>query len=131
MSTTTISERKSFPVRRGDATLYCDGFKASAVRTFTEAVTVSGGSTITNNAPKAMKLILRGRVVTTDTPMRFVVAMNAMLHSAVFFDVTVRGMRCEDSILQAFTVEDVGSGYLEAAVTLVVTEISEVNEVSE
>lgn len=118
MENVTLSERKSFPVRIGDIVLYCEGYKASAMRTLAEASTVSGSNIITNSAPRAMKLTLRGRVIPLGNKMQFVCTAYNMLRSKVLFNIDCRGLSCTGCTLLSFTAEDTGRDFINAEMTL-------------
>lgn len=118
MSSVNISERKAFPVRIGDILMYCDGYKASAVRMLAEASTVSGNNIVTNGAPKAMRLTLRGRIIPSNKPMQFVCTAYNMLRSKVLFNIDCRGLSCTGCTLLSFSAEDTGKDYINAEITL-------------
>ena len=118
MDSVTLSERKAFPVRIGDILLYCDGYKASAATMLAEASTVSGSSIVTNSAPRAMKLTLRGRIIPTNKPMQFVCSAYNMLHSRAIFNIDCRGLSCTGCKILSFTAEDTGNDYISAETSL-------------
>lgn len=119
-SVTTITSREAVPVVIGNMTLWCEGFKAAAVRTFAEEPLVTGGGTITNTCPKAMKLTFSGRIC--GGSVDFVKAASDMLRSAQSFTVTYRGLVFSECRVQSFNSEDKGEEFIYAVITLVTAE---------
>jgi len=119
-SVTTITNREAIPVVIGNMTLWCEEFKAAAVRTFSEEPLVSGGGAITNTCPKAMKLTFSGRIC--GGPADFVKAASDMLRSGQKFMVTYRGLVFSGCRVQSFNSEDKGEDFIYAVITLITAE---------
>ena len=49
-----ISPQESVPVQIGSFTIYCEKFKVTRIKNFSEQNTVSGNEIITNSGKKAM-----------------------------------------------------------------------------
>lgn len=127
---TTITSRESVPVMIGTLTLWCENFKASAVRSFTEDPLVSGGAIVTNTCPKAMKLTFSGRICSGDAPLDFVKTASDMLRRGESYTVTYRGFVFGDCRVQSFNAEDKGEDFANASVTLITEDnVSEVESV--
>lgn len=125
-SVAVISERESVPVNIGSMTLWCEGFKAAAVRSFSEEALVTGGGTITNSCPKAMKLTFSGRICEGSDD--FVRQASDMLRSTEVFSVVYKGLVFSGCHVQSFNSEDKGEGFVYAVITLVTAEAVEEEE---
>ncbi len=121
-SVTTITKRESVPVTIGSLTLWCENFKASAVRSFTEEPLVSGGGTVTNTCPKAMKITFTGRICSSDAPLDFVKTASDMLRSDQPYTVIYRGITFGGCRVQSFNAEDSGEDFVYAVITLITGE---------
>ena len=119
-SVAVISERESVPVNIGSMTLWCEGFKAAAVRSFSEESLVTGGGTITNSCPKAMKLTFSGRICEGSDD--FVRQASDMLRSTESFSVVYKGLVFSGCRVQSFNSEDKGEGFVYAVITLITSE---------
>lgn len=122
-SVAVISEREAVLVNIGSMTLWCEGFKAAAVRSFSEESLVTGGGTITNSCPKAMKLTFSGRIC--DGADDFVRQASDMLRSTEVFSVVYKGLVFSGCRVQSFNSEDKGEGFVYAVITLVTAEAVE------
>ncbi len=116
---TTITNREPVPVTIGSLTLWCENFKASAVRSFTEEPFVSGGAAVTNTCPKAMKLTFAGRIYSDDAPLDFVKAASGMLRSSESYNIVYRGLVFGRCRVQSFNAEDNGEDFICAVITLI------------
>lgn len=121
-SVTTISSRESIPVAIGDLTLWCEGFKAAAVRSFTEEPLVSGGETITNTCPRAMKLTFTGRICSGGAPLDFVRKVSDMIRSNKPYTITYRGLIFSGCRVQSFNAEDKGEDFIYGVISLITAE---------
>ncbi len=127
---TTITNRESVPVTIGTLTLWCEDFKAAAVRSFTEESLVSGGAVVTNTCPKSMKLTFSGRICSGDAPLDFVKTASDMLRSGESYTVTYRGFAFGNCRVQSFSAEDKGEDFAGVSVVLVTGDsVSEVESV--
>lgn len=118
-SVTTITNREAAPVAIGEMTLWCEDFKVAAVRSFTEDTLVTGGGTITNTCPRAMKLTFAGRICGSPD---FVKSASDMLRSDQPYTVTYRGLVFSGCRVQSFTAEDKDEDFIFAAITLITNE---------
>lgn len=117
---TTISNREAVPVSIGTLTLWCEGFKAAAVRSFTEEPLVSGGETITNTCPRAMKLTFSGRIYAAGSdPLGFVRTASDMLRGDQSYAVSYRGLKFAGCRVQSFNAEDRGDEFIQAVISLI------------
>lgn len=118
---TTISDHESQPVEIGGFTLWCEGFKASAVRSFREEPLVNGGEVITNTCPRAMKLTFSGRIF-SGGDLGSIKTISDMLLSGETYDVTYKCLVFSQCRVQSFNAEDNGNDIIQAVVTLITTE---------
>lgn len=118
MSTTALIKREAVPVEIGGLILYCEGFRASAVRAVNEESSADGGTVITNNSSRSTRLTFSGRVCTGDDPMSFVLAVNRLIRSAETFAVEYMGLRFPECRLLSYNYEDKGGEAALAAVTV-------------
>ena len=58
---TAMTSREAFPVTMGDLTVFCESFKASAVKAINEENTVNGKSLMTSSAVRSLRLVFSGR----------------------------------------------------------------------
>ena len=117
--TTALNSHKAIPVQIANFVLYCEEFKASAVRTVSEEPTVTGKNVVTKSFPRATKLIFSGRVCGETDSLDFVMKANNILHTKVKYDIAYRGIAFLNCTIQGFTAEDRGEGYIRATVTLI------------
>lgn len=117
-----LSSRESVSVSIGDITVWCEEFKASAVKSFSEEATVSGNTALTNSCPHSMKLTFSGRICSEDSPLSFVMNANNMLRTQESFDVEYRGLLFSKCRVQSFSAEDKGEDFINASLTLVTAE---------
>lgn len=118
---TTISAHESQPVEIGGFTLWCEGFKASAVRSFREEALVNGGEVITNTCPRAMKLTFSGRIF-SGGGLESVKIISDMLLSGQSYEVTYKGLFFSQCRVQSFNIEDNSNDFIQAVVTLITAE---------
>lgn len=117
--TTALNSRKAIPVQIANFVLYCEEFKASAVRTVSEEPTVTGKNAVTKSFPRATRLTFSGRVCDETSSLDFVMKANNILHTKVKYDIAYRGIAFLNCTVQGFTAEDRGEGYIRATVTVV------------
>lgn len=129
-SVTTITNRESIPVDIGSLTVWCESFKASAVRSFTEEPLVSGGETITNTCPRAMKLTFTGRVCSKGAPLDFVKMASDLIRSDQSYTVAYRGLVFSGCRVQSFNAEDKGEDFIYAVISLITAEAVGEEEIS-
>lgn len=119
---TKLSSREAIPVSIGELTLWCEEFKASAVKSFSEEATVSGDTVITNSCSHSLKLIFSGRICSEESPVSFVQSVNNMLRTQESFNVEYRGLAFSQCRIQSFSAEDRGEDFINASLTLVTAE---------
>ncbi|MDE6797869.1 MAG: hypothetical protein K2J36_07655 [Ruminococcus sp.] len=118
-----INKKESVPVKIGDFTVYCEKFKSSGVKNFSEQNTVSGNEIITNSGKKAVRITFSGRICNKN-PLEFLVKINQMMYSTESFSIEYKETVFGKCHLQSFIVNDENNGYISATVTLIATEIS-------
>ena len=118
-----INKKESVPVQIGDFTVYCEKFKSSGVKNFSEQNTVSGNEIITNSGKKAVRITFSGRICNKN-PLEFLVKINQMMYSTESFSIEYKETVFGKCHLQSFIVDDENNGYISAIVTLIATEIS-------
>ncbi len=121
-SVTTITERESVPVTIGSLTMWCESFKATGVRSFSEEPLVFGGGTITNTCPKAMKLTFAGRILISEGRLDFVKTASDMLRSGQSCTIVYRGLSFSGCRVQSFNAEDKGEDYIYGVISLITSE---------
>lgn len=120
--TTVLNSREAIPVKIANFVLYCEEFKASAVRSISEEPTVMGERAVTRSFPRAAKLTFSGRICNETNPLDFVMKANNALHAKVKYDISYRGITFLNCTLQGFTAEDSGEDYIKASVTVVTSD---------
>lgn len=118
---TTISDHESEPVEIGGFTLWCEGFKASAVRSFREEPLVTGGEVITNTCPRAMKITFSGRIF-SGGDLGFLKTVSDMLLSGQSYEVTYKGLVFSQCRVQSFNIEDNSDDFIQTVITIITTE---------
>lgn len=116
-----INIYESVPVQIGDFTLYCEKFKSSGVKSFSEQNTVSGEEVITNYGKKAIRLVFSGRIC-DENPLNFLVSINDMMCSAEKLSVEYKNTVFGQCQVQSFVVDDENNGFISATVTLIALE---------
>lgn len=119
---TTLSERKPEAVIIGGTTLYCESFKASAVRSITEESTADGGTVLTNSASRSTRLVFSGRVSAEDLPQNAVYRFNALVNSASAFNVEYMELRFSDCRMLSYSFDDKGGDWADVTVVLLTAE---------
>ena len=118
-----INKKESVPVQIGDFTVYCEKFKSSGVKNFSEQNTVSGKEIITNCGKKAVRITFSGRIC-NKKPLEFLVKINDMMYSTESLSIEYKETNFGKCNVQSFTVDDENNGYISVTVTLIATEIS-------
>ncbi|MBP3309214.1 MAG: hypothetical protein J6L05_00155 [Ruminococcus sp.] len=116
---TKLTSREALPVEIGSFRLYCEEFKASGVRSFSETASVSGDDIISNSCPKAAKVTFSGRICDEESPLGFIVYADNMMRSAAELDISYRGVEFSGCRIQSFSAEDRGEDYISASITLI------------
>lgn len=117
--TTTFTAREAFPVAIGSVTMYCEKFRASAARRFTEESTVIGGDVFTNESPRSMEMTFSGRICVENAPLLTLLNAYNTLRRSVRNDISYRGLVFRNCQMKSFTVEDSGLDYVELSVTAI------------
>lgn len=125
MSITALIKREPVPAEIGGLTLYCEGFKASAVRAIAEESSADGAMVITNSSSRSTRLTFSGRVCTEDEPESFVLAVNDMISSGESFTVRYMGLSFYGCRLLSYSFEDKGGEAALAQVTLLSSGMAE------
>lgn len=118
-----IDINESFPVQVGDFIIYCEKFKSSGVKNFSEQNTVSGDEIITNSGKKAVRITFSGRIC-SENPLEFLVSMNEMMYSNENLNIEYKNTIFGKCHVQSFVVDDENKGYVSATVTLLALEVS-------
>ena len=118
-----INKKESVPVQIGDFTIYCEKFKSSGVKNFSEQNTVSGNEIITNYGKKSVRITFSGRIC-NENPLEFLVKINEMMYNTESFSIEFKETVFGKCHVQSFVVDDENNGYISATVTLIATEIS-------
>lgn len=115
---TELTCREALPVTVGVCTVYCDSFKATAVKAVSEETTVDGNSIITSSGLRAAKLTFSGRMYDTVQPLRFLAEISSPMSGSQTYTVTYRGMRFSDCIVQRYELTDTCKDWTEVSFTL-------------
>lgn len=118
-----INSYESVPVQIGNFTLYCEKFKSSGNKNFSEQNTISGNEIITNSGKKAVRIIFSGRI-SGDNPLDFLVSVNNLMYSTEKFSVEYKNTVFGQCQVQAFVVNDENNDFISATVTLIALEVS-------
>ena len=119
---TSLNERKPAAVVIGGTTLFCDSFKASAVRSITEESTADGDTVITNNASRSTRLTFTGRISAEGAPENAVYSFNALVNSAAPFNVEHMGLVFADCRMLSYSFDDKGGDWADVTVVLITAE---------
>lgn len=125
-----INIRESVPVQIGDVVLYCEKFKASGVKNFSEQNTVLGDEVITNSGKKTIRLTFSGRICDENNPVGFIVNINSMMESTDTFDIEYKNVVFGQCRVQSFIIDDNNDDFISAVVTVISTEAGMENEES-
>ena len=119
---TAINERKPAAVVIGGVTLFCESFRASAVRSITEESTADGETVFTNNASRSTRLTFSGRVSIDGSPEDAVLSFNALVNSASSFNVEHMGLVFADCRMLSYSFDDRGGDWADVTVVLLTAE---------
>ena len=126
--TTELSRREAIMITVGGTEVYCENFRASAVKAQNEETTVNGRSIITSAGIRAVRITFSGRIYDEDAPLKFLADISYEMGSQPF-DVEYRGLEFTDCILQKFEITDSGNDWTDASFTLITeSEITEADE---
>lgn len=121
--TAKLSSREAIPVNIGEnLTIWCEEFKASAVKSFSEEATVTGNPTITNSCPHSLKITFSGRICNEESPILFVHNANNLLRTQAGFNIEYRGLIFNQCRIQSFNTADGGEDFIKASITLITAE---------
>lgn len=127
MSTVTeLTSREAFTVTVGSCTVYCDSFRASAVKAVNEETTVDGKSIITSSGLRAIRLVFSGRMYNVVRPLGFLAEISSPMADSSTFTVTYRGMRFDKCIMQKYELSDECRDWTEVSFTLITYSPAEV-----
>ena len=126
--TTELFRREAIMITVGGTEVYCENFRASAVKAQNEETTVNGRSIITSAGIRAVRITFSGRIYDEDAPLKFLADISYEMGSQPF-DVEYRGLEFTDCILQKFEITDSGNDWTDASFTLITeSEITEADE---
>ncbi len=123
-----INIHESVPVKIGDIVLYCEKFKASGVKNYSEQNTVSGDVTITNYGKKAVRLTFSGRICDENNPLCFLVYVNNLMENTGTFSIEYKNVIFGECRIQSFVTDDNNDDFISATVTVISTQINIKNE---
>lgn len=126
-----VSAKEAYPVRVGALLMYCEHFKASGTRVFSEKATVSGDTFFSNVNKKALRITLEGRIYDEYVPLRMLLYTDALMNADTPCTIEYRGMTFTNCRVQSFSAEDKGEDYIYASITLVTVECSQQSGVTE
>lgn len=118
MSLTSLTKHEAVPVNIADTAIYCESFKASAVRSISEESTVDGGSVFTNMACRSTKLSFSGRLIADDSG-DFIYSFNALIKGGDCFDVEYMGLSFVNCHMLSYTLDSKGEDWAAVSVTLI------------
>lgn len=118
-----INSHESVSVNIGGFTMYCEKFKSSGNKGFSEQNTVTGDEVITNSGKKAVRITFKGRI-SGDNPLDFLVRANNLMYSTEKFSVEYKNTVFGQCQVQSFVVDDENNGFISAVVTLISCEVS-------
>lgn len=121
----SINIHGSVPVNIGGIVLYCEKFKATGTKIFSEQNTVSGEGIITNYGKKAVRITLGGRICEAESPVGFIARMDALMKSDEVFGTEYKNTVFGKCRVQAFSAEDENREFISVSVTVTAEEVSE------
>lgn len=110
------------PVKIGNFVIYCEKFKSSGVKNFSEQNTVSGEEIIANSGKKAVRIIFSGRIC-SENPLEFLPEINNMMYSNENLNIEFKDIIFSKCRVQSFVVDDENKGYVSAVITLLALEV--------
>lgn len=126
-----INIHESVPVKIGDVVLYCEKFRASGVKNYSEHNTVSGDVTVTNFGKKAVRLTFSGRICNENNPIDFLVSVNNFMKNNDTFSIEYKNVIFGQCHVQSFVTDDNNDDFISATVTVISTEADFKDEESE
>ncbi len=117
-----INIHESVPVNIGGVTLYCEKFRASRARNFSENNTVSGDVVFTNSGKKAVRLMFSGRICDENNPVSFLVNINNLMKNNSTFSIEYKNIVFGQCRVQSFVTDDNNDNFISATVTVISTE---------
>lgn len=126
-----INIHESVPVNIGGVVLYCEKFKASGVKNYSEQNTVSGDVTVTNSGKKAIRLTFSGRICNENNPIDFLVSVNNLMKNNNTFSIEYKNIIFGQCRVQSFVTDDNNDDFVSATVTVISTEADVKDEESE
>lgn len=118
-----ISPQESVPVQIGSFTIYCEKFKVTRIKNFSEQNTVSGNEIITNSGKKAIRIVFSVRI-SGDNQLNFIVDSNTLICSSEKFSVEYKNIVFGQCQVQSFVVDDQNNNFISATITLISSEVS-------
>ncbi len=118
-----ISPQESVPVQIGSFTIYCEKFKVTRIKNFSEQNTVSGNEIITNSGKKAIRIVFSGRI-SGDNQLNFIVDSNTLICSSEKFSVEYKNIVFGQCQVQSFVVDDQNNNFISATIMLISSEVS-------
>lgn len=116
---TEISSRKAYPVIIGTMTMYCENFRISGNKLFSEKSTASGKDVFTNTCLRALKFTLEGRIYNKDSPLGIISDSDSIMRNNKELTIEYRGMYFPRSFLQSFSIEDKDEDFICASLTFI------------
>lgn len=116
-SSAVISRNEAYPVTVGYCTLFCDRFRASAVKVINEETTVNSGSIFTSSGLRALRLELSGRIYNENSPLDLLFRLSNEIQGQTF-TIEYKGLIFSDCVMQKYEVTDSGKGWTEGSFTL-------------
>lgn len=113
----------NIPVKIGNFVIYCEKFKSSGVKNFSEQNTVSGEEIIANSGKKAVRITFSGRIC-SENPLEFLAEINSMMYGNENLNIEFKNLIFGKCRVQSFVVDDENKGYISATVTLLALEVS-------
>lgn len=113
----------NIPVKIGNFVIYCEKFKSSGVKNFSEQNTVSGEEIISNSGKKAVRITFSGRIC-SENPLEFLAEMNSMMYGNENLNIEFKNLIFSKCRVQSFVVDDENKGYVSAVITLIALEVS-------
>lgn len=115
----SLAMRDGELVNVGPLTIWTEEFKASAVKMIKEETMIDGSEAVTNASPRALKIVLKGRIANEINSFAFILNANEQLCSADRFDVKYKRLTFKNCYIQAFTAEDTSDDYIRISLTLI------------
>ncbi len=118
-----INPQESVPVNIGNFVMYCEKFKVTGTKSFSEQNTVSGNEIVTNSGKKAVRIVLNGRI-SGDNPLEFIVNMNNLMYNSDNISIEYKNVIFNQCQIQSFVADDQNNNYISVTLTIIAIEIS-------